>query len=706
MDDEREEELITLSSIYPEIVTDLANPYKFYLSIPVAPTAAINLTFKPQADIDSVEATNDGPYPVKHLPPLSLSITLLDGYPEHTFPRVEIDVRPAWLDFVKLKELENECAKLWEEYGRCQILFTYVDHVQQAAERMFDLGTTIHISGKLKDALMQYDKDREQEIFNKSSYDCGICLETKRGSSCHRIEGCGHVFCRPCLQDFFNSAITEGAIANVVCPDPSCGEEKAGAPKRRKNIHPRELIAIGIDEPHARRFVEFKRKKKLEGDKSTIFCPREWCQAAARNNKYPPIPDDLNDYVDPDSDDDGGDAPPAYTKDTSEKELPKAIDRLTLCSNPKCGLAFCRVCYAGWHGEYARCWPRNPAELSAEEQASFDYIRLNTSPCPTCASPTQKTMGCNHMNCSQCNTHFCYLCGAWLAVDNPYQHFNEKGKQCYQRLWELEEGDEGQGGAFQGARMWEAEARAIAEAQDSDLESEAEDSDDEDPDGEHRFIPLAPGPRPAAVRQQNVRVNAAPVVRGIQPPPGPIDPMHAQALQREAAVAAAAAGPPGAANAPAPAAPLVVQLYPENAYPDADNNARRPARRRRNIGGWAAREAQPAPQRERRERPNQQQQQQQQQRGQRQAGRGRGGGADRGQNRGRGDNHNNNGNHPAARDGQPDQRPALADDWAERNNAALRHFVELALQDREDEWDSDELEGVADHLLIEVDEDD
>ena len=76
-------------------------------------------------------------------------------------------------------------------------------------------------------------------------------------------------------------------------------------------------------------------------------------------------------------------------------------------------------------------------------------------------------MGCNHMRCFQCGSHFCYLCGAWLDADNPYQHFNKQGTECFMKLWELEEGDEGDGeGRFEGARRWEAEARAIAEQAD------------------------------------------------------------------------------------------------------------------------------------------------------------------------------------------------------------------------------------------------
>ena len=74
------------------------------------------------------------------------------------------------------------------------------------------------------------------------------------------------------------------------------------------------------------------------------------------------------------------------------------------------------------------------------------------------------------MTCFQCKTHFCYLCGAWLHPDNPYEHFNNpKNKGCHQRLMDMAEGDMAEGGMqFGGARgaeqmaeFWEQEAMRI-----------------------------------------------------------------------------------------------------------------------------------------------------------------------------------------------------------------------------------------------------
>jgi len=73
------------------------------------------------------------------------------------------------------------------------------------------------------------------------------------------------------------------------------------------------------------------------------------------------------------------------------------------------------------------------------------------------------------MRCYTCNSHFCYLCSAWLQPQDPYKHFNTEGTDCFQRLWELEEGDEGvevpgqrRNGVFAGPRAAEL-ANALLE---------------------------------------------------------------------------------------------------------------------------------------------------------------------------------------------------------------------------------------------------
>jgi E3 ubiquitin-protein ligase RNF14 len=500
--DEREEELASLQAIYPELCFDGRDPFSATLDICVSPAKPLLVRFVPRtfAGSNGRSTSSEGPYierdvPLSHLPPLQLHLTLPTHYPAESPPKVKLTTTYGWLPKESILELEQQAESLWEEYGRCQILFSYIDYLQQAAEQGFNLdqGTDGCLVLPLTEEpkLAAFNSETELHIFNAGTYDCGICLEPKKGSSCYRLPECGHVFCKSCLQDFYNNAISEGDVASVRCLSPDCGKDQDINGKRKRKsaraLHPSHLLAMEIDESLVRRYVELKRKKKLEADKGTVYCPRTWCQGPAKSSKYPPIPADLTTYELDFASEDENETPAANeqvsTSGTEKKTIPpNPADRIAVCE--KCSFAFCRVCYRGWHGEFARCFPRDPNELSAEEKASYDYIRLNTSPCPTCSSPSQKTMGCNHMLCFQCNTHFCYLCGSWLDGGNPYQHFNKSGTECYQRLWELEEGDEGQGPGdgrgFAGARAWEQlaiEAAREAEAREAALAAQGEEDE-------------------------------------------------------------------------------------------------------------------------------------------------------------------------------------------------------------------------------------
>ena len=473
VEDEAAEELASIHAIFPELISTSSRTAS--LDLDVIPTNPIEITFKSNFNLNSVKCltispenrsatagacqesrdTNDEQsqrtHAFSHLPRLHVDIELPPLYPESCPPLFHLSTEKNWLPLSKLKELEEHAEILWEGYGRSQVVFGYIDFIQCQIENGFDLGdSALLLSPTLELPLLQSEKSAKKSKFDAQTFDCGICLYPKKGSICCQIRGCGHIFCVECLQDFYNSAITEGSVEAVTCLDLTCGKD--GKKKRAKSLHPTELLEIPISRDQVQRYMDLKLKKMLDSDKTTIYCPREWCQGPARSAKYRKY--DTNDLenwpVDPDSDDgepatrvyeaDGRERP-ANTNLSTKSSNKAPTDRLAICS--QCTYAFCHVCGKSWHGDFVSCLPKTAETISEEEKASFDFIRLHTSPCPHCSAPAQKTMGCNHMRCSQCGSHFCYLCSAWLSPDNPYAHFNTKGTPCYQKLWELEEGDNG-----------------------------------------------------------------------------------------------------------------------------------------------------------------------------------------------------------------------------------------------------------------------
>ncbi|RAK79678.1 RBR-type E3 ubiquitin transferase [Aspergillus fijiensis CBS 313.89] len=483
MEDDRSVELSSIAAIFPEITIDPVSPYKASLDIPVKPSRPVRVRFQqPQQQQQlpenvfpailtpptSVDAGENGfpfkaeeqiipaepdneVYIISHFPPLCLEIELPEGYPAEQAPLFNLETNPAWLPSSTLSELVDDGKRLWEECGRDLVVYTYIDHLQQLCDTGFGSSGSsdgeMQLSRDLKIALLDFNNKAEQEMFEQETFECGVCLEPKKGINCHRLLRCSHVFCVACLQDFYNACITEGDIESVKCLAPNCGKETAltastgDIPKKRKKIDrtlsPSELLQIPLEQETVQRFVSLKRKKRLEADKSTVYCPREWCQGAARSKKHPKPMDPMSDDLDVSDDDE--EATRVFDPLGDEAQLPPMAERVAICED--CNYAFCCVCKKGWHGELVRCFPRRAAELTAEEKATEDYLRRYTSACPTCNAPCQKKMGCNHMICFKCDTHFCYLCSCWLFEENPYRHFNDPESQCYQRLWDLEGGD-------------------------------------------------------------------------------------------------------------------------------------------------------------------------------------------------------------------------------------------------------------------------
>ena len=447
-EDPRDVELSTITAIYPELQLDENDPHKLSIELPVSlpkpvivlfPTAteaAPPLTSSQQVDLATAVGAEGDSHALSYLPALQVEVTLPDGYPHSKPPGVSVSISPPWLSHETLRKLETDIVGLWEGIGRDQVIFTYIDYIQRGSEDVFGLvdnNGTLKVIPDHKIALLDYDINAKRKAFEKETFECGICLDPKKGSVCHKMLDCGHVFCTECLQDFYNNAITEGDVSAVTCLAPNCARDReksatngaSSKPRKVKtSISPSELLQIPLSADTVKPYVMLKHKNKLESAKNTVYCPSAWCQGAARSKRHK--------------------KPEGLELVESDEENDEDTGLLAICED--CGFAFCSRCAQGWHGEFSYCIPKERKEaLAAEEKATLEYLLLHSTACPTCAAPCQKSHGCNHMQCFRCRTHFCYLCSAWLDPSNPYKHFNtppsDGQSSCYMRLWELEGGD-------------------------------------------------------------------------------------------------------------------------------------------------------------------------------------------------------------------------------------------------------------------------
>ncbi|CCU82850.1 unnamed protein product [Blumeria hordei] len=452
MEEERLVELECVASIFPEIQLDPQNPYSLTIDLPVNPVKSINTIFTSSGIEDFRGINSDSPneqkplavsapveqFKLSHLPSLRIQIILPEGYPENAPPEVKLSMSMQWLTNIEINDLRKSAQRIWSQHHGGNVVYDIIDSLQQSADNAFGYAQedkTLQVNEEMRIPLLDYNITEIQKAFGRATHYCDICLDAVKGSQCHQMFDCRDVFCIKCLQDFYQNAIRTGDVLSIRCLAPNCALKKKGLlpasqkQKRLKTLSPSELLQIPIDENLVGRYVKLKHKLRLESDKSTIYCPRKWCQGAAISKKYR-----KPNEIDYESDED------YLSEDSAPSTSSNSGDLLAICED--CAFAFCRRCSQGWHGELIKCTPKiSSGELSEEDKASLEYLKLHTTPCPTCAAPSQKTHGCNHMVCFKCNTHFCYLCSAWLSPENPYKHYNSETTGCYMRLWELEMGD-------------------------------------------------------------------------------------------------------------------------------------------------------------------------------------------------------------------------------------------------------------------------
>ncbi|KAM6324590.1 E3 ubiquitin-protein ligase RNF217 [Aegotheles albertisi] len=191
---------------------------------------------------------------------------------------------------------------------------------------------------------------------------CRVCLEEKpiKPLSC-----CKKAVCEECLKQYLSSQVQLGQ-ADIKCPITECSE------------HLDETTVL-YNLPHDD-IIKYKYFLELSRiDSSTKPCPQ--CKHFTTFRRRGHIP------------------------------IPAKLENKYKIQCPSCQFVWCFKCHSPWH-EGVNCKEYKKGDKLLRHWANeIEHGQRNAQKCPKCKIHIQRTEGCDHMTCSQCNTNFCYRCG-------------------------------------------------------------------------------------------------------------------------------------------------------------------------------------------------------------------------------------------------------------------------------------------------------
>eukprot|EP01001_Neometanema_parovale_P007024 NODE_3350_length_1236_cov_56.004492_g3179_i0.p1 GENE.NODE_3350_length_1236_cov_56.004492_g3179_i0~~NODE_3350_length_1236_cov_56.004492_g3179_i0.p1 ORF type:complete len:324 (+),score=33.34 NODE_3350_length_1236_cov_56.004492_g3179_i0:98-1069(+) len=207
---------------------------------------------------------------------------------------------------------------------------------------------------------------------NTESFDCVICCD-EIAPGLGIVLGCGHTFCKQCLQTMAHSDMEEGKT-QLTCP--SCSA----------NIPPHELRDI-LGHEESQRLDRRLLENTVVTDPTLHLCSTPDCT-----------------YI---------------ISWAGEQDGPPQM----FC--PRCDRVKCLVCgLSPYHTGVSCEQAAKKSSTKEEEKATLDFIRKsNIRICKKCGIPLLKSSGCDKMKC-RCGYKFCYSCGTEKATCNctPSNH--------------------------------------------------------------------------------------------------------------------------------------------------------------------------------------------------------------------------------------------------------------------------------------------
>lgn len=290
-------------SIYPECVSSEITDGTLKLEIPIefdVPRKVCLVQDGTLATSSTSDADDQLILFLSSLPPLMISMILPPSYPLNSPPCL-VSVRAIHLWMPYINRLKDLLTNMWQPgegvlYNWIEFIrngeflsallppfhpeeseFRYVCQVNNTCAVLI-LRRIPHPSPRILATILKDSEAALKSIqFTQNSYPCSICLSSLKGSKCIQLS-CNHVFCRPCLEDFWKMCIAEGDVSRVGCPDPECVKEKREADAQE--------VARIVTEAEMERWRWLKEKKNLEAGKlrnEYLHCLQKMANAHRRS---------------------------------------------------------------------------------------------------------------------------------------------------------------------------------------------------------------------------------------------------------------------------------------------------------------------------------------------------------------------------------------------------------------------------------------
>jgi len=263
-------------------------------------------------------------------------------------------------------------------------------------------------SGPPDDARLPDDVIRPVVAVVETFY-CAICTCDEPTHQEHMtVPGCNHRFCSECILGYCQSKIRDGEVVGLRCPflDPS-------------------LKDCGGDGWACDRCTYFHARRPIDEEGAQVTC--EICELA--QPLPPPVDPGCTRELDAAALQAVGcdaDLVSQYTRLHQMKSNQK-FRECPNCSEPNTdgpgrftNTLTCSRCKSKYCFHHANAHPGRGCrqyERECRKQERDALMGLPLSPCPKCKVLVEKNGGCNHMQCSQCKTDFCWLCRKILGTN-------------------------------------------------------------------------------------------------------------------------------------------------------------------------------------------------------------------------------------------------------------------------------------------------